>query len=172
MPPFQSRSEAEGALTQTSFAVLKARAKASPSELRARLVVSPKPREARADQERLRRPSGAFATWQAAGEEHPQPPARSVGVVPGRQGLLLRGRCASLDPHPLRQCPPGPCAASGVFRVKGGSRGWCGPQPRRARTRPLDATGATPSLPAGCRGRSSRHPCPRREAPAGRRRRL
>ena len=89
------------------------------------LVVSPKPREARADQERLRRPSGGVRHVAGGWGKAPQPPARAWGSFLGVKAKLLRGRCASLDPHPLRQCPPPPCAGLWrVFRVKGGSRGW------------------------------------------------
>ena len=78
-------------------------------------------------------PPGAFATpRQAAGEKHPSHQPGAWGSFLGVKAKLLRGRCASLDPHPLRQCPSAPCAGLWrVFRVKGGSRGWCGPQPRR-----------------------------------------
>lgn len=42
-----------------------------------------------------------------------------------------------------------------------GSRGWCGPQPVRARTRPLDAAGTTRRLGMGAdKGNARRlHPC-------------
>ena len=146
------------------------RAKASPSELRARLVVS----RNRAKQEQIKSasggPPGAFATWQAAGEKHPQPPARSVGVVPGRQGqAAARSRqAASLDPHPSDSAPQAPARASGAFSVKGGSRGWCGPQPPQGGTAPpLDATGATQACRQGVGGALPRHPCPSAKAPAG-----
>ena len=90
-----------------------------------------KPREARADQERLRRPPGAFATWQAAGEKHPshQPGAwgRSWASRPSRCAVAAR----ALTPIHSGSAPQAPARASGAFSVKGGSRGWCGPQPRR-----------------------------------------
>ena len=136
---------------------------------KARLDVSPKPREARADQERLRRPPGAFATWQAAGEKHPQPPAQALGSFLGVKAKPLRGRGKprALTPS-LRQCPSSPCAGLWrVFRVKGGSRGWCGPQPRRGRTRPLDATGRPKPAGRVSGALFPRHPCPLGEAPAG-----
>ena len=94
---------------------------------KARLVVSPKPREARADQERLRRPSGGVRHVAGGWGKAPQPPARSVGSFLGVKAKLLRGRCASLDPHPLRQCPSAPARASGVFSSEGRVKGWCGP---------------------------------------------
>lgn len=42
-----------------------------------------------------------------------------------------------------------------------GSRGWCGPQPARARTRPLDAAGTTKRLGMGADKGNARHlhPC-------------
>lgn len=43
-----------------------------------------------------------------------------------------------------------------------GSRGWCGPQPRRARTRPLEAAGARHAMPGGrSSGPEAHNPCPR-----------
>ena len=57
------------------------------------------------------------------GEEHPQPPARSVGVVPGRQGQAAARSLRDLDPHPSDSAPQAPARASGAFfsegRVKG-----------------------------------------------------
>ena len=74
-------------------------------------------------QERLRRPPGAFATWQAAGGR--APPATSpeaLGSFLGVKAKPLRGRCASLDPIPPT-VPSKPLRASGAFfsegRVKG-----------------------------------------------------
>lgn len=47
-------------------------------------------------------------------------------------------------------------------QADGGSRGWCGPQPRRARTRPLDAAGAPHAMPGGrSSGPKARNPCSR-----------
>ena len=145
---------AEGALRRFSeTARSKSRSRAPPAALRGR---SPRGRR--------------------LGEKHPQPPARSVGVVPGRQGqAAARSRqAASLDPHPLRQCPSKPLRGP-LWRVfsEGRVKGLVRPAaPQGARTRPLDATGAT-SLPAGCRGRSSPAPLPLGEkAPGIRRKRL
>ena len=93
----------------------------------------------------------------------PQPPARAWGSFLGVKAKPLRGRCASLDPHPLRQCPSSPCAGLWrVFRVKGGSRGWCGPQPRRGEDTPLDATGATQACRQGVGALFPGTPAPRR----------
>ena len=97
-------------------------------------------------------------------------PATSPGVGSflGVKAKPLRGRCASLDPHPLRQCPSKPLRGPlARFSVKGGSRGWCGPQPVGARTRPLDATGATQACRQGVGALFPRHPCPSAKAPAG-----
>ena len=109
----------------------------------------------RAKQEQIksafRRRSGAFATWQAAGGKAPQPPARRWG----RSWASRPSRCAvaaaaSLDPHPLRQCPPplrGPLAR---FSSEGRVKGLVRPaDPAGARTRPLDATGATQACRQG-----------------------
>ena len=149
------------------------RAQILPHAEGARLVVSPKPREARADQERFRRPSGGVPPrGRRLGKSTPATsPER--GVVPGRQGQAAARCCASLDPHPLRQCPKplrGPLARfSSEGRVKGVGvarspvgRGH-GPLTRPERPKPAGrVSGAL----------FPRHPCPRREAPAGRRRRL
>lgn len=37
-----------------------------------------------------------------------------------------------------------------IFHVENGSRGWCGPQPFTARTRPLDAFGTCLALSSWC----------------------
>ena len=73
-------------------------------------------------------PPGAFATWQAAGEKHPshQPGAwgRSWASRPSCCAVAAR----ALTPIHSGSAPPPPCAGLWrVFRVKGGSRGWCGP---------------------------------------------
>ena len=116
---------------------------------------------------RLRRPSGGVR--HVAGGWGKAPPATSpgVGVVPGRQGqAAARSRqAASLDPHPSDSAPQAPARASGAFSVKGGSRGWCGPQPRRGRGHGLDATGATQACRQGVGGALPRHPCPSARGP-------
>ena len=129
----------------------------------------------RAKQEQIKSasggPPGAFATWQAAGGKAPPATSPGVGVVPGRQGqAAARSRqAASLDPipptvplKPLR----GPLAR---FSVKGGSRGWCGPQPRRGRGHgPLTRPGAQ-ACRQGVGALFPGTPAPRRRPPAGRR---
>ena len=96
----------------------------------------------------------------------PQPPARSVGSFLGVKAKLLRGRCASLDPHPPGSALQAPCAGLWrVFRVKGGSRGWCGPQPRRGEDTALDATGATQACRQGVGGALPPAPLPLGERP-------
>ena len=141
---------------------------------KARLVVSPKPREARADQERLRRPSGGVRHVAGGWGKAPQPPARSVGVVPGRQGqAAARWPAASLDPHPLRQRASKPlCGPLARFRAEGGSRGGAARSPAGARTRPLDATGATQPCRQGVGALFPGTPAPRRRPRQGRRRRF
>ena len=59
----------------------------------------------------------------------------------------------------------GPCR--GVLRQEGQSRGWCGPQPARARTRPLDGPGGPIACARGGRTRAT----PARTAPRASRRR-
>ena len=48
-------------------------------------------------------------------EKHPSHQPGAWGSFLGVKAKPLRGRCASLDPHPLRQCPSSPCA--GLWRV-------------------------------------------------------
>ena len=81
----------------------------------------------------------------------PQPPARSVGSFLGVKAKPLRAKsCASLDPHPPGSAPPplrGPLARfSSRGRVKGVG---AARSPAGARTRPLDATGATQACRQG-----------------------
>ena len=111
-------------------------------------------------------PPGAFATWQAAGGRAPQPPALSVGVVPGRQGCCCAVAARALTPIyptvPL-QAPVRACGA--FFEWRAGQGVGAARSPAGARTRPLDATGATQACRQGVGGALPRHPCPRREAP-------
>ena len=141
---------------------------------KARLDVSPKPREARADQERLRRPPGRSPRGRRLGKSTPSHQPGALGSFLGVKAKPLRGRG---KPRALTPIPPtvplkplrGPLAR---FSVKGGSRGWCGPQPRRGRTRPLDATGATQACRQGVGGALPPAPLPLGEGPgrvAGRR---
>ena len=91
-----------------------------------------KPREARADQERLRRPSGGVRHVAGGWGKAPQPPAQAWGSFLGVKAKPLRGVAArALTPIHSGSAPQAPARASGAFSVKGGSRGWCGPQPRR-----------------------------------------
>ena len=138
-------------------------------EQKARLGVSPKQREARADQERLRRPPGAFATWQAAGGR--APPATSPERW-GRSWASRPSRCAvaarALTPIHSDSAPQAPARASGAFfEWRAGQGVGAARSPAGARTRPLDATGATQACRRGCRGALPRHPCPSAKAPAG-----
>ena len=49
------------------------------------------------------------------GKSTPSHQPGALGSFLGVKAKPLRGRCASLDPHPLRQCPSSPCA--GLWRV-------------------------------------------------------
>ena len=135
---------------------------------KARLVVSPKPREARADQERLRRPSGGVrhvaGGW---GESTPSHQPGALGSFLGVKAKPLRGGLRpALTPIHSDSAPPSPCAGLWrAFRAEGGSRGWCGPQPGRARTRPLDAAGATQACRQGVGGALPPAPLPLGERP-------
>ena len=76
---------------------------------KARLVVS----RNRAKQEQIKSASGALRGRSPRGRRlGKSTPATSPGVGSflGVKAKPLRGRCASLDPHPLRQCPSSPCA--------------------------------------------------------------
>ena len=101
------------------------------------------------------------------GKSTPSHQPGALGSFLGVKAKPLRGRCASLDPHPSDSAPQAPARASGAFSVKGGSRGWCGPQPRRGEDTAPDATGATQACRQGVGGALPRHPCPSAKAPAG-----
>ena len=143
-------------------------------EQKARLDVSPKPREARADQERLRRPSGGVR--HVAGGWGRAPPATSPERG-GRSWASRPSRCAvaarALTPIHSDSAPPSPCAGLWrVFRVKGGSRGWCGPQPRRGEDTAPDATGRPKPAGRVSGALFPGTPAPRRRPRQDRRRRL
>ena len=138
---------AEGALSCFSeTARSKSRSRAPPAALRGR---SPRGR-------RLGKSTPATS---------PERGGRSWASRPSRCAVAAR----ALTPIHSGSAPPSPCAGLWrVFRVKGGSRGWCGPQPRRgARTRPLDATGATQACRQGVGALFPGTPAPRRRPPAG-----
>ena len=171
MPPFQSRSEARAHLRKLR---LQCSSQSQSQSLRAEgaLVFL----ETARSKSRSRAPpaaSGAFATWQAAGGR--APPATSPERW-GRSWASRPSRCAvaarALTPIHSDSAPQAPARASGAFSVKGGSRGWCGPQPRRGEDTALDATGATQACRQGVGGALPRHPCPSAKGPgrvAGRR---
>ena len=173
MPPYQSRSEARAHLPQTPFAVLRNQSQSESFEQKARLGVSPKQREARADQERLRRPPGAFATWQAAGGR--APPATSPERW-GRSWASRPSRCAvaarALTPIHSDSAPQAPARASGAFSSGGRVKGLVRPAAPQGRGHgPL--TRPERPKPAGrVSGRSSPAPLPSAKPPADRRRRL
>ena len=177
----------KGALTQTSFVVLRSKARIHKRALPALRLVSsfvtwfreraapetPNLRSKNQRQERLRRPSGGVR--HVAGGWGKSTPATSPERW-GRSWASRPSRCAvaarALTPIPPTVPLKPLCGPVARFRVEGGSRGWCGPQPRRARTRPLDATGATQACRRPCRqgvgGALPRHPCPSaRRPPAG-----
>ena len=64
-------------------------------------------------------------------------PSHQPGVLGSFLGVKAkplrgRGKPRALTPIHSDSAPPSPCAGLWrVFRVKGGSRGWCGPHPRR-----------------------------------------
>ena len=180
MPPFQSPKRSKGALTQTSFVVLRSKVdtqRAPPCASLGRFLLdlvqgacrpeTPNPQKQK--KSKVRAPPAVLrGVRHVAGGWGKSTPSHQPGVLGSFLGVMakpLRGRCASLDPiH--RQCPPSPCAGLWrVFRVKGGSRGWCGPQPRRGEDTAPDATGATQACRQGVGAPLPRHPCPRREAP-------
>ena len=102
------------------------------------------------------------------GKSTPSHQPRALGSFLGVKAKPLRGRCASLDPHPLRQCPSSPCAGLWrVFEWRAGQGVGAARSPAGARTRPLDATGATQACRQGVGALFPRHPCPSAKAPAG-----
>ena len=115
MPPYQSRSEARAHLRKLRLQCSN-QSQSESFEQKARLGVSPKQREARADQERLRRPPGGVrhvaGGW---GKSTPSHQPGALGSFLGVKAKPLRGRCASLDPHPSDSAPQAPARASGAF---------------------------------------------------------
>ena len=66
--------------------------------------------------------------WEKHPSHQPRRGGRSWASRPSRCAVAAR----ALTPIHSGSAPPSPCAGLWrVFRVKGGSRGWCGPQPRR-----------------------------------------
>ena len=109
------RSEARAHLRKLRLQCSKARAKASPSELRARLLFLETARSKSRSRSASGGPPGRSPRGRRLGEEHPSHQPGALGSFLGVKAKPLRGRCASLDPHPLRQCPSSPCA--GLWRV-------------------------------------------------------
>ena len=136
---------AEGALRRFSeTARSKSRSRAPPAALRGR---SPRGR-------RLGKSTPATS---------PERGGRSWASRPSRCAVAAR----ALTPIHSGSAPPSPCAGLWrVFQAEGGSRGWCGPQPRRG-GHGLDATGATQACRQGVGALFPRHPCPSAKAPAG-----
>ena len=132
------RSEARAHLRKLRLQCSEPEPKRVLSEQKARLGVSPKQREARADQERPAALRGVRHVAGGWGKSTPSHQPGALGSFLGVKAKLLRGRCASLDPHPPDSAPPplrGPLARfSSGGRVKGLVR----PAPAAgARTRPL-----------------------------------
>ena len=142
---------AEGALRRFSeTARSKSRSRAPPAALRGR---SPRGR-------RLGKSTPATS---------PERGGRSWASRPSRCAVAAR----ALTPIHSGSAPPSPCAGLWrVFQAEGGSRGWCGPQPRRGGHGPL--TRPERPKPAGrVSGRSSPAPLPLGEGPRqGRRKAL
>ena len=102
------------------------------------------------------------------GKSTPSHQPGALGSFLGVKAKPLRGRCASLDPHPLRQCPSSPCAGLWrVFEWRAGQGVGAARSPAGARTRPLDATGATQACRQGVGALFPGTPAPRRRPPAG-----
>ena len=114
-------------------------------------------------------PPGAFATWQAAGGK--APPATSPERW-GRSWASRPSRCAvaarALTPIHSDSAPPSPVRACGAFfEWRAGQGVGAARSPAGARTRPLDATGATQACRQGVGGALPPAPLPLGEAPPG-----
>ena len=99
---------------------------------KARLVVS----RNRAKQEQIKSASGGLRGRSPRGRRLGKSTPATSPERGGRSWASRPSRCAvaarALTPIHSGSAPPSPCAGLWrVFRVKGGSRGWCGPQPRR-----------------------------------------
>ena len=160
VPPFQSPKRSKGALTQTSFAVLKrprlpteciqnsgkgvgqvacwihktgkpvSCSTTGPNPLRysgsvCTALAQGEPRDPKAEQSKIVSdgPPGRSPRGRRLGEKHPSHQPGALGSFLGVKAKPLRGRCASLDPHPSDSAPQAPARASGAFfsegRVKG-----------------------------------------------------
>ena len=82
---------------------------------KARLVVSRNRAKQEQIKERLRRPPGAFATWQAAGEKHPSHQPGAWGSFLGVKAKPLRVAARALTPIHSGSAPQAPARASGAF---------------------------------------------------------
>ena len=125
----------------------------------------------RAKQEQIKSasggPPGAFATWQAAGEKHPQPPAQALGSFLGVKAKPLRGRGKprALTPIHSDSAPQAPARASGAFSSEGRVKGLVRPAAPKGRGHGLDATGATQACRQGVGGALPPAPLPLGEGP-------
>ena len=100
------------------------------------------------------------------GKSTPSHQPGALGSFLGVKAKPLRGRCASLDPHPSDSAPQAPARASGAFSSGGRVKGLVRPAaPQGARTRPLDATGATQACRQGVGGALPPAPLPLGEGP-------
>ena len=125
----------------------------------------------RAKQEQIKSasggPPGAFATWQAAGGK--STPSHQPGAL-GRSWASRPSRCAvaarALTPIHSDSAPPSPCAALwALFERRAGQGVGAARSPAGARTRPLDATGATQACRQGVGGALPPAPLPLGERP-------
>ena len=102
------------------------------------------------------------------GKSTPSHQPGALGSFLGVKAKPLRGRCASLDPHPSDSAPQAPARASGAFSSGGRVKGLVRPAAPQGRGHgPL----TRPERPKPA-GRVSgalfpRHPCPSAKAPAG-----
>ena len=146
VPPFQSRSEARAHLRKLRLSCSDLKpgyTKGPPCASLGRFLCdlvqgSVPPRNPQTSEAKIKGKSasgglrGRSPRGRRLGEEHPATSperwGRSWASRPSRCAVSLR----DLDPIHSDSAPQAPARASlARFSVKGGSRGWCGPQPRR-----------------------------------------
>ena len=165
MPPFQSRSEARAHLRKLRLSCSDLKpgyTKGPPCASLGRFlcdlvqggVPPPKPQTSEAKIKgksasgglRGRSPRG-----RRLGEEHPSHQPGALGSFLGVKAKPLRGRCASLDPHPLRQCPSKPLRGPLARFSSEGRSGVGAFTSPVGRGHGLDATGAAQACRQGVR---------------------
>ena len=174
MPPYQSRSEARAHLRKLRLQCSKPEPKRvlrAEGALRCFSETARSKSRSRAPPAALRgrSPRGRRLGGRAPPATSPERWGRSWASRPSRCAVAAR----ALTPIHSDSAPPSPCAGLWrVFEWRAGQGVGAARSPAGARTRPLDATGATQACRQGVGALFPRHPCPSAEGPgraAGRR---